>query len=199
MTYHGMGAALVSTTENAPVVFSPGSYQQSIRDMARLKYAEGQTAFDAGNFDAAIRGFTAAYRLIPHVDVLYAIGMTLSRLGRPAEAIGRMQRVLQAYEDSGDHDLPASRRGEIGTEIDRARAAMRATGQTSDAATLPPPTAKQLQSEQEAVQAPPPAPPRNATEDSMGRARATTIAIWAGTAVGAAGLIGLGIWLVKRK
>ena len=199
MTYHGMGAALVETTENAPVVFSPDSYQQSIRDMARLKYGEGQAAYDAGSFDAAIRGFTAAYRLIPHVDVLYAIGLTLNRLGRPEEAIGRMMRVVRAYDESGDRDLPSSRRTEIDTEIDRARAAMRATGQTSDAVTLPPPTAKQLQSEQKAVQAPPPAPPANATEDSMGRARTTTIAIWAGTAAGAAGLIGLGFWLVKRR
>jgi len=194
MTFHSHSLGMV-ITPNAPVVFNVDTYPEAVRGRARAAYDRGQAAFDAGRFNEALPGFTEAYRTIPHYSALQAIGQSLIGAGRYAEGIGRLQRVLAAFDSSPSERLPDTRRKLINNEINRARAAMRQARQTADPSILPPASALQVAQESAAVQQGPASTPAN-LEDGL--STGAKVAIGVGIAVGVTGLLGAAIWAATR-
>lgn len=64
----------------------------SLKERARMLYANGQAAFSAGRYGEALSAFQDAYRAIPNPVVLVAMATALERLGR-------FQEARQKYED----------------------------------------------------------------------------------------------------
>jgi tetratricopeptide (TPR) repeat protein len=74
---------------------------------ARRYFEEGRVAYDAGQFDAAVRGFRRAYLLSPRPGLLYNIGQAELRAGHDALALEALEGFLrQAPPEDG-------RRGEV--------------------------------------------------------------------------------------
>jgi cobalamin biosynthesis Mg chelatase CobN len=74
---------------------------------ARRFFEEGRTAYEAGNFEAAVRGFRRAYLLSPRPALLYNIGQAELRAGHDALALEALEGfVRQAPPEDG-------RRGEV--------------------------------------------------------------------------------------
>lgn len=91
----------IASMLTAPVALA----QDGGRDLARRHYAEGQRLFQAGQFDAALRSFQAAYQSDPHPVSLKSQGECLARLGRAREAISMFERYLSeapAARDAAD-------------------------------------------------------------------------------------------------
>ena len=74
---------------------------------ARRYFEEGRTAYEAGNFEVAVRGFRRAYLLSPRPALLYNIGQAELRSGHDALALEALEGFLrQAPPEDG-------RRGEV--------------------------------------------------------------------------------------
>ncbi len=74
---------------------------------ARRYFEEGRAAYDAGDFDAAVRGFRRAYLLSARPALLYNIGQAELRAGHDALALEALEGfVRQAPADD-------ARRGEV--------------------------------------------------------------------------------------
>jgi tetratricopeptide (TPR) repeat protein len=69
---------------------------------ARQLFTEGQRAYDAGEFEEAVRAFRRAYLLSPRFQLLYNIGQAELRAGRDQLALEAFEGFLrQAPEDHG--------------------------------------------------------------------------------------------------
>jgi hypothetical protein len=74
---------------------------------ARRYFEEGRVAYEAGNFEAAVRGFRRAYVLSPRPALLYNIGQAELRAGHDGLALEALEGFLrQAAPEDG-------RRGEV--------------------------------------------------------------------------------------
>lgn len=73
---------------------------------ARQSFDQGLEHFQAGDFDAAVADFEAAWRAKPHPSVLFNLGRAYAASERPVEAV----RVFQQYLDDEGSALPAARR-----------------------------------------------------------------------------------------
>lgn len=78
--------------------------QEDGRARARAAYAEGQRLFEAGEFQAALDQFEAAWAAVenPPPVVLLGIASAEERLGRTAEAIETLNRYLAVRPDAPD-------------------------------------------------------------------------------------------------
>lgn len=66
-------------------------------DIARARFTEGVQAFEAGAWDAAEAAFRAALQALPdRPSTLMNLAATLTRLGRPAEALPLLDQALAA-------------------------------------------------------------------------------------------------------
>jgi hypothetical protein len=78
---------------------------------ARRFFEEGRVAYEAGNFEAAVRGFRRAYLLSPRPALLYNIGQAELRAGHDALALEALEGFLrQAPPEDG-------RRGEVDERV----------------------------------------------------------------------------------
>lgn len=187
MSYRGLG---IETLAQRQVRVEAATETQ--RDLARTLYAAGQSAFDAGSYDVAIRYFTDAWSTLPHPSVLLAIGAALQRLGRFQEAAYRFQRYLRENPRGAERESAE-------TSLAEAQSAMEQ--QAAERRIAPPPRPVEVPAEkiervtktpaQIAVSAP--APLRDPY------ARRATVGIWVVTGVGVLGLMGLGWWLTRRR
>ncbi len=190
--HHGMG---LTVTQNAPVIFDVTTYPEEVRARARAAYDRGQVAFRAQQWNTALPAYTEAYLAIPHHSALQAIGLSLLRVGRHSEGIGRLQRVLAAFDADPAQSLPAARRAELEAEIERARARMRAARQSAPPSVLPTPTPVQLAKEAAALRERPAEP---LPDYEGGMSMGAKVAIGVGIAAGVAGLIGVAMWAARR-
>jgi hypothetical protein len=67
--------------------------QPDLEESARIEFESGEAAFDASDYDLALRHFRRAHELVPRDGVLFNIGVCLERLGRNREAV-------EAYEQA---------------------------------------------------------------------------------------------------
>ena len=80
---------------------------------AATHYDRGLDLARQGRFSAALDELRTAYAVCPNFAVLYDIGQTQDRLGRPVEAIAALARYLR---DGGDQ-VPPSRREQVQAQI----------------------------------------------------------------------------------
>jgi tetratricopeptide (TPR) repeat protein len=189
---YSLGIAPLEERQHAVEIADP-----AIRDLARMRYDQATERFRAGDFEGAIRLFNEAWGLVPAAAVLVAIGVTLERLGRFQEAAYRLQRYLRENPD-GD------RRTFAQEELAATQVAMEQQARAA-AAPAPPrplevPAATYVKKEAEvgspqqvAQQAPSPATIANPYAEQA------SVAVWIATGVGVLGLVGAGIWLVRRS
>ena len=69
---------------------------------ARIHFQSGTAHYDAGDYEAALREFTAAYRLSERPALLYNIYLTQERLGNLQEALDNLRGYLESDEVPGD-------------------------------------------------------------------------------------------------
>ena len=107
-------------------------------EQARALFEAGRVAFDAREYERALRYFTEAYELSRRPRLQYNIGVTAERLGRLEEALAAYQRYLREEEPEGPQRGEAEERvTALGPEVARLRAA-RASGDPSAASSAAP-------------------------------------------------------------
>lgn len=67
---------------------------------ARRYFEEARTAYDAGDFEGAVRGFRRAYVLSPRYALLYNIGQAELRAGHDALALESLEGFLRQAPDT---------------------------------------------------------------------------------------------------
>ena len=77
-------------------------------ERARAHYEAGRALFSLGNFQDALREFTAGYQLVPRPRFLIDLGQTYRKLGRLEDAQTMYRRFLDQVPP-GDPDRPAVR------------------------------------------------------------------------------------------
>ena len=105
----GTGAAVESLRRAGPL----GAASASAADGGVASYQDALTAYKAGRWDAAQRGFdaSAAGGVLPSSSLLYA-ARSLRAQGRCAEALVRFRKVVDGYPGSNDAANAALEGGE---------------------------------------------------------------------------------------
>ena len=93
---------------------------------AQASFDQARTAFEAGQFGPALRGFQHVFEISGDHAVLFNIAVTYERLGQPGEAARTLRRFLVAEPD-------VSNRAEIEARIARLEDAERALASTAPA------------------------------------------------------------------
>jgi tetratricopeptide (TPR) repeat protein len=66
---------------------------------ARARFADGATAYDAGDYEVALEAFSDAYALSGRPQLLHNMYLCAERLGRPGEAASYLRRYLLETPD----------------------------------------------------------------------------------------------------
>lgn len=88
---------------------------QDDKAQARALFGDGVSAFDRGDYAAALQSFQGAYRLAPHPAVRVNMANCFEQLGKYVEAAFNYERFLQ---ESGS-DVPPEQRAEVEAAIQR--------------------------------------------------------------------------------
>lgn len=182
-----------TTSDPAPTPTRPELSEDERAKVLGL-YEDGKVLFNAGQYDAAIEAFEAAYTLSRDDTFLFNIALAQDRLGQLAQALDAMQR----YRSS----LPAESRGPIDQRIRGLKIRIAAQTSAADPAGDPEPAddpdsplAAPLPSCPDPVVPPAPPPegaPRLFTPATIG------LAASAGTVLIAGGVLG-GLSLSARR
>lgn len=154
---------------------------QTARDRAAAAYDAGVQSSDAGDYGVALTHFQEAYRLVPLSDTLVAIGAVLAHLGRTAEA---RQRYLQYLREAPNGPLAAQARSALDRLPEFQKPMAPAVPDSLTRGSAPAAAASAF-----AVPAQVPS----------GYARGSTTGVLIATGIGAAVVMGLGVYLVRRR
>lgn len=187
MSYRGLG---IQSLEQRQARVEAATETQ--RDLARTLYASGQSAFDAADYDTAIRYFTDAWNTIPHPSVLLAIGSSLQRLGRFQEAAYRFQRYLRENPQGSERERAQDGLAEAQAAMEQ-QAAQARRPPPPRPAEVPPAKIERVTKTPAQIAAGAPAP----LPDPY--VRRATIGVWVATGAGVLGLGVLGWWLTRRR
>jgi tetratricopeptide (TPR) repeat protein len=168
-----------------------------VQGLARLRYDQATAAYQAGDYEAAIRFYTEAWTLVPHPAVLVAIGLTMKSLGRFQDAAYRFQRYLR--ENPEGSERVRAQEGLASAQI--------AMEQEAAARSAPPPPRPveipAAMMAQKVAEAPTPQQVMQQTPSPLEMAdpyaERATYGVWIATGVGVAALAGLGWWLSRRR
>jgi len=83
------------------------------RESARSHYSRGLELVSQARYEQALNEFLAAYQVRPHYAALYNIGQAYIELGKPAEAIGMLERYLAEGKDQ----IPSDRVEQVRRQI----------------------------------------------------------------------------------
>ena len=86
-------------------------------NQAAERYQQGLAHAQAGELEAAVVEFRAAYELKPHYSVLFNLGQAYALLGKPVEAIEALERYLA----DGGASVPERRRDSVETTLSKLR------------------------------------------------------------------------------
>lgn len=119
---------------------SSATHAEDPRDAARGHYAHGVELASHGEYEAALREFTAAYDVNPHFAVLYNIAQCHIALGHAVEAIDTLSRYLAEGKDQ----IPKERRDQVDAQVALMETHVTRTvplgqGEPKDVALEPPP------------------------------------------------------------
>jgi hypothetical protein len=109
---------------------------------ARRLYGEARSAFEAGEFDAAVRSFRRAYLLSPRYALLYNIGQAELRAGHDALALEAFEAFLRQAPADDEHRGEVEERARMlrsmgvqaATEAEAEQAQQRAGGSSTSGA-----------------------------------------------------------------
>ncbi len=163
-------------TDNAPEAADEAPYNADLDQAARIRYQQGTSAFDSGDYDTALERFRQAYELSPRPALLYNIAATLDRLRRDEEAADALRAYLEAVPDAPDRTEIEARLRVLDAAI-----AERHAAEEARAAQAAEEEARRQQEERELIQPPPP-------EERSGLHPAIAISV-GGAALVAGGLI----------
>ena len=104
---------LAIATAPRPAYAQDGSAERQKRVEAGERFERGVRFYRDGDYSAALAEFEAAYRLAPHVSVLFNIGVTEKRLFRYGDAVETLNRYLA----EGGDDIRDDRRAEVKREL----------------------------------------------------------------------------------
>ncbi|MCA9536225.1 MAG: hypothetical protein KC593_21215 [Myxococcales bacterium] len=100
----------VIITVLAMAVAQPASAQTSSRDAeARLMFEAGVRAYEAGDYEAALRRYQEAYDLSQRPALLFNIGTAHERLRNDREAADAYRRYLEAVPDAANREFVEGR------------------------------------------------------------------------------------------
>lgn len=88
----------------APAAAQPDAVKATDDKAAATHYASGKALYARGDFEGAIKAFTAVQRIKPHAGALFSIARCQENLGRPGEALAAYRQALVAEQE------PARRR-----------------------------------------------------------------------------------------
>lgn len=80
------------------------------QDDPRTQFARGQTAYQQGDYDGAIREWTAAYAQDPRPLLQYNLSQAYERLGRATEAAAALERYVATAEPADPNQADARAR-----------------------------------------------------------------------------------------
>ncbi len=80
------------------------------QDDARTQFMRGQTAYQQGDYDTAIREWTAAYAQDPRPLLQYNLSQAYERLGRATEAAAALERYVATAEPTDTNQADARAR-----------------------------------------------------------------------------------------
>jgi tetratricopeptide (TPR) repeat protein len=86
-----LAQALPARAEVPP---APAPQAQAVEEQARARFAEGNVAYDVGDFGKALKSFTEAYRLKPLPGFLFNIAQCHRQLGQYSRAAFFYRRYL---------------------------------------------------------------------------------------------------------
>ena len=110
LAFVGLSVALAFST-------SPCAADGELEE-ARVLYERATEDYQAGHFEAALRGFEQAYALTDSPDLLYNVGRTLERLRRDREALDAYERYVELRPDGADRGAVDARIAVLRREID---------------------------------------------------------------------------------
>ena len=85
------------------VICRPPSAHTGDKDAAKAEFIAATEAFKQEDYEAALAGFEASYRIFPKASVLYNIGMCEKALFRDVDALSTFEKYV---EDMGDGMTP---------------------------------------------------------------------------------------------
>lgn len=97
-----MGAALLVNGAAVRAQEMPGEGEIAAADVARARalFAEGESAFDTGDYVLALARFEEAYRLSQRPELLYNIAFCEERLGNDEAALSGYELFVEALPDA---------------------------------------------------------------------------------------------------
>ncbi len=99
MTPLGCALALIVAGVPSPTAWAPPPPIEAPQSDAAKAFAAGETAFDAGDFDAAAEAFARAQELLPHPHTAYNLGLAQARAGRALEAWATFEMIRDTAFD----------------------------------------------------------------------------------------------------
>ena len=84
----------------SPLAVRSAHAQDAATDLARQRYKEGVTAFDAGKFEEARLAFLQAYALKRHPAVLLNLGLSELKSNHPVDAGNHLTQFLRDAKDA---------------------------------------------------------------------------------------------------
>lgn len=85
---------------SAPALAQPTPQDDTVKEVARQRYAAGVKAFDAGQYEEARVAFLEAYRLTNAPGTLLNLGITELKTNRVAEGGNHLLRFLRDYAEA---------------------------------------------------------------------------------------------------
>ncbi len=101
-------AALPEPTARAQGAPPPGD---NVTVIARQRYNEGVTAYDAGKFEDARAAFLQAYALKHHPAVLLNLGQSELRSNHPDDAANHLQQFVREFSSASPDQRAAAEKG----------------------------------------------------------------------------------------
>ena len=115
-----LGAFLLVTLFSWPVAAETlASSAKSPPAEARERYREARAAFDAGDYELAIRLFVEADRLAPSAALSFNVARSYEKLGQPARALDHYRRYLRREPTGTGANRAAARVAELEAELAR--------------------------------------------------------------------------------
>lgn len=119
MTHRSSRIGLLLAVATAILCAAPTVHGQSDADLAKARnhYERGRQAFDAGQYQRAIREFATADRIAPSAILEYNIGLCHEQLGEKAEAIRRFRLYLDRMPNAKNRPEVESRIRQLEADI----------------------------------------------------------------------------------
>ena len=80
-----------------------------LEQAARTSFEAGRSAYDEGNYTAALQAFQSGYELSPRAPFLFNIASCYDRLHRGEEALAHYEQYLEEVPDADNRDYVNSR------------------------------------------------------------------------------------------